>query len=303
MAQTISIVLYKTAAFTDDYSQDGSFSDPIWPRQSITWDGDAGEVKDIQIYVRNDGDVEAFGVSVEMADIDGSDETTWSKLATTQAGLPGAAAGNSLALGDLAVNATTNFWLRVQVPVDTDPESKTDLRVRTTASLSSSSSSSSESSSSSSSSSSSAESVSSSSSSQSPSSSSSSSESSSSSSSTATGVAEFSRGFAVPDQLQAEQSEWPVFPVESEIFPNGITLTGITIRTDGDSTYSVTLKEFTSPGDGSPSTIVTIATAASDTAATNILTDAIIAAGSIIFVTLDTDDISWVEITGTYFVN
>lgn len=141
MAQTIDIALYKTNAFLDSYSQSGSMDDPIFPKSSVTWDGEAGQVRDIQLYAQNDGNIDAFDVVVEVVDTDGTDETTWSKLASTQAGLSGATVGGDLSIGNLAVGANTNFWLRIQVPVGASSENKTDLRLRAAASWSSSSSS------------------------------------------------------------------------------------------------------------------------------------------------------------------
>jgi hypothetical protein len=139
----VNINIYKTAAYSDAYSEDGAMDDPIWPRSGFSWDGSAGETRDIELFARNDGTTPALSVEIEVVDIVGGDESTWSKLATTQAGLSGAAPGNSINVGDLAPAATATFWLRITVPADTDPEDKTDLRVRATASVSSSSSSSS----------------------------------------------------------------------------------------------------------------------------------------------------------------
>ena len=183
---SVIINIYKTVARVDAYSKSGEMDDPIWPRSSFTWDGDAGQFRDIQVYVRNDGTSPAYGVVAEVVDVSGPDESTWSKLAATQAALDGATPGNSLALGDIVSGGTVSFWMRVAVPSETDPDDKTDLRLRTTASWSSSSSSSSTSSSSSSNSSSSQSSISSHSSESSTSSSSSSSSHSLSSSSSST---------------------------------------------------------------------------------------------------------------------
>ena len=147
---SVIINIYKTVAYVDAYSKSGEMDDPIWPRSSFTWDGEAGQVRDIQVYARNDGTSPAYSVVAEVVDVSGPDESTWSKLAATQAALDGATPGNSLALGDIVSGGTISFWMRVAVPSETDPDDKTDLRLRTTASMSSSSSSSSLSSSSSS---------------------------------------------------------------------------------------------------------------------------------------------------------
>ena len=144
MAAIINI--YKTASYSDAYSKDGAMDDPIWPRSGFIWDGEDGQYRDIQLYMKNDGDEDAWAIVVSVADISGTDESTWGKLALTQAGLAGATPGASLQLGDMAPGAIGPFWLRITVPASTPPEDKVDLRVRTSASISSMSSSSSESS-------------------------------------------------------------------------------------------------------------------------------------------------------------
>lgn len=142
----VIINIYKTVAYSDPYSKSGAMDDPIWPRSGFIWDGEDGQYRDIQLYARNDGDIPGLAVIVSVADISGTSEAHWGKVALTQPALAAAAPGGSVALGDIAVAGTVTFWLRVTVPINTDPEDKIDLRVRTSASVSSSSSSSSESS-------------------------------------------------------------------------------------------------------------------------------------------------------------
>ncbi len=312
MTQTIDIALYKTSAHLDAYSQSGTMDDPIFPKSSIEWDGEAGQVRDIQLFAQNDGNVDAFGVVVEVVDVDGTDETTWSKLASTQAGLSGATVGGSLAIGDLAVGASTNFWLRVQVPVGTGSENKTDLRVRAAASWSSSSSScsssQSSSSSSQSSSSSNSPSVSSSSSSSSSSSQSSSSSNSSSSSSSSShqirkGIQPFSATLIDPDSVQATVDTPTIMPFDDDPAPFGITLRKVGIKTKPASTYSVTFKRFADPVDATPVTIATVATSSSTEAETTTLDSANMAADTILMVDLPTTDIDELVVFGSYTVN
>lgn len=151
MSQDVTISIYKDASLVEVYSQSGSMTDPVYPGTSITWDGEVGQVRQIQLWARHDGTTTAGSVIVEVADIDGSDESAWSKLALSEAGLSTAVAGASLSLGDMDPGDSVSFWLRIEVPSDTDAQNKTDLRIRATASMSSSSSMSSKSSSNSSS--------------------------------------------------------------------------------------------------------------------------------------------------------
>lgn len=107
-----------------------------------------------------------------------------------------------------------------------------------------------------------------------------------------------------PDNIQGTEDAIPVFPVEAESFPGGITLVDVGIKTDASSTYAVNFEEWTAPDDGSPSTIEAVTTSASLEAEDDgTLSDASIAAGSIIFVDLDTDDINYLVVWGTYYVN
>ena len=103
---------------------------------------------------------------------------------------------------------------------------------------------------------------------------------------------------AMPDLLQLEVDDWPLWTIEDEEYASGITITDIGIKTPTSSSYTISLLEYTSPNDGSPSTIESgIATSSSYEAEDDgTLADASIAAGSIIYVDLDTDDVSWVMI-------
>lgn len=107
-----------------------------------------------------------------------------------------------------------------------------------------------------------------------------------------------------PDTINATDPNIPVLAVESEIFPGGITLLDLGIKTNPSSTYSVAFQERTTPEDGSPSAIETVATAGSSEAEDDgTLTDASIAAGSIIYIILPATDIDMLQIWGTYRVN
>lgn len=107
-----------------------------------------------------------------------------------------------------------------------------------------------------------------------------------------------------PDGVQGDQDAVPVLPVEIEWAPHGITLVDLGIKTDAASTYSVNFEEWTSPTDGLPQTLETVATSSSTEAEDDgVLTDASVAAGSIIYIDLPTTDIDMLTIWGTYYIN
>lgn len=107
-----------------------------------------------------------------------------------------------------------------------------------------------------------------------------------------------------PDTIQAVEDAVPVLMVETEWAPHGITLLDLFIKTDASSTYSVNFEEWTSPTDGTPSTIETVATSTSTEASDDgTLTDSAIAAGSIIYVDLPATDIDMLQVGMTYYIN
>lgn len=70
------------------------------------------------------------GLTLAPIDSAGSDESGWYRLALTQAGLDGAAAGAPLLLGDKTHAQTLSFWRRCTVPAGTNVQNKTDLKLR-----------------------------------------------------------------------------------------------------------------------------------------------------------------------------
>jgi len=77
----------------------------------------------------------ASGIEVVPIDDAGSSETSWVKLATTQAGLATAVAGASLVLPDKTYAQSISFWRRCTVPAGTTVQNKTDLKLQVTATL------------------------------------------------------------------------------------------------------------------------------------------------------------------------
>jgi len=106
-----------------------------------------------------------------------------------------------------------------------------------------------------------------------------------------------------PDQIQTVSDAIPFFTVDAYNYPNGITITAIRLATDASSSLTINVEEWTSPTDGSPATVDSIATSASSEVTETTITDASIAAGSYVFLDLDTTDVNWAKVTIWYYVN
>ncbi len=65
-------------------------------------------------------------------DSSGTDESSWCRLALTQAELDTATPGAELTLGDKAHDVMLSFWRRFTVPAGTPVQNKTDLKLRIT---------------------------------------------------------------------------------------------------------------------------------------------------------------------------
>lgn len=101
-----------------------------------------------------------------------------------------------------------------------------------------------------------------------------------------------------PHKVQVKADEVPVFPVEVDEFPNGITVKKVFLKTSADSTYSVNIEEWDDPQDVSPRTIVAVATSASDEAdATPAGNDGDVAVDHIIMIDLPTTNLDWIQVT------
>ena len=96
----------------------------------------------------------------------------------------------------------------------------------------------------------------------------------------------FTRTFILPEYVQDEVDFVPILPVESLAFPYGILITKFGIKTDANTTYSVVLEDWSDPQTHSAD-ISTVATSASDEAASAALTTTV-AAGNIVGVDLPT---------------
>jgi hypothetical protein len=112
----------------------------------------------------------------------------------------------------------------------------------------------------------------------------------------------FSMTIDNPDNLTKDTVM--VLPVNAEMFPFGIKMLSVGIKTWAATSYSVNFMEYTQPGDGGTETLIeTVATSTSREAEDDgTFSDADIAAGSIIVVELDTDDIDEVTVWGRFYV-
>ena len=113
----------------------------------------------------------------------------------------------------------------------------------------------------------------------------------------------FSGTILDPDSVQPLVDAIPILAIESDWAPHGIKLISVGIKVGNATTYSVNFEEWTSPTDGAPSTIETVATNASTEAEDDgALTDSDIAVGSIIYADLPTTNVAILQIWGTYYI-
>jgi hypothetical protein len=106
-----------------------------------------------------------------------------------------------------------------------------------------------------------------------------------------------------PEGVQAVMDAVTILPVEATWAPAGIRILDCYLKTSASSTYSVGFEEWTSPTDGSPSTIETVATSTSTEAEDDgTLSDADVAAGSIVRVDLPTTAEAEISVSFTYFI-
>ena len=112
-----------------------------------------------------------------------------------------------------------------------------------------------------------------------------------------------------PDTVQATSDAVPIFTIESDEFPNGITIVSFGIKTNASSTYSVVLEEWTDPTTQA-NDLETVATSAS----TEAEDDGTIGngsggaagdcnVGSMLFIDLPADDLDWLQVWFTYTIN
>ena len=114
----------------------------------------------------------------------------------------------------------------------------------------------------------------------------------------------FSMTIYDPDTLNGVDPNVPILPVEAEVFPGGITLLDVGIKTDVSSTYSVQFIDMNAPDDASPTAIETVATSSSLEAEDDgTLSSGTIAAGNIVYIILPATDIAYLQVWGTYYVN
>jgi len=105
-----------------------------------------------------------------------------------------------------------------------------------------------------------------------------------------------------PDTVLAHEPV-PLLNVHASRFPDGITVTDCGIITDPSSTYSVTFKNFSSPSDGSPVSIETVATSGSTEAEDNgTIDNPDVDVGSIVYVDLPATDIDGLYVWMTYII-
>ena len=102
-----------------------------------------------------------------------------------------------------------------------------------------------------------------------------------------------------PDTAQTNSDAYPLFDVDSAIFPFGIRISSITIGTNTAASIAYALEEWTSPTSGVASTIcgLNLVSASERTFTGGAIADPTVAAGSWVFLNLDTTALTWFTIT------
>ena len=102
-----------------------------------------------------------------------------------------------------------------------------------------------------------------------------------------------------PDTAQTNSDAYPLFDVDSAIFPFGIRISSITIGTNASTSIAYALEEWTSPTSGVASTIcgLNLVSASERTFTGGLIADPTVAAGSWVFLNLDTTALTWFTIT------
>jgi len=107
-----------------------------------------------------------------------------------------------------------------------------------------------------------------------------------------------------PDTIQSTEDAVPMLAVEAEWAPHGITIMDCGFKTDDTNSYTLVFEEWTSPGDGSPSTIESVAQTADTYEGEDdgTMSDGNVAAGSIVYVDLPTTDKNMLQAWITYYI-
>jgi len=127
--------LYSEGDYDDAYSTEHSLGNPIGKQLRYATQYERG-TRDVRIFYRNESGFNLRDVTlqpVEKYDDQQGEQSTWWKLAKTQAELETAQWGAPLVLGDFDVHHTTNFWARIAVPDGQDAGVYTDVVLRITA--------------------------------------------------------------------------------------------------------------------------------------------------------------------------
>jgi len=123
--------IYKSVDCIDAYSKDGTMLDPIFGYPDYRFDGDDGQTRDIELFLRNDGSTELRSAVISCIDLVVPSETSWMKLATLWADLDSATPGGDLSVSsDLAPGEIFSFWYRCTVPPGTSEQRKQDLALK-----------------------------------------------------------------------------------------------------------------------------------------------------------------------------
>lgn len=106
-----------------------------------------------------------------------------------------------------------------------------------------------------------------------------------------------------PDTVQTTTDAIPLFEVDAYNYPFGITIHQVKLSVNASASPAYNLEEWTSPSDGSPATLLNMQLSSQTERTWRSFADASIAAGSFVFVDLDTTALNWAIITVWYSAN
>jgi len=127
--------IYETIDCLDTFSKGGTYLNPIFRFPPDYFRGDLGQTRDVQVFLRNDGNTLLGPLPDEVSqicpiDLSDTDESTWVKLATTQAGLEYSTPGACIDLPEIEPAEKFPFWIRCTVPAGIPEEDKRDVRIQ-----------------------------------------------------------------------------------------------------------------------------------------------------------------------------
>ena len=101
-----------------------------------------------------------------------------------------------------------------------------------------------------------------------------------------------------PDKLQAVASVIPVFIVEADEFPRGITIQNLYLKTSAASSLGCSLRKYATPTDASPDYIVSADTSSStESNSVPFSVSGSVGTSEILMITVPNVNVDWMQVT------